>query len=335
MKDIKTIENILSNAPRAKLDPEFKAALGAQFKDYHGQKNISYFFSRRFIMPFVLILAVGILLALNFFNSRKTPLDLLLPVKVSAQEIIQRSREVFLKPGFIYHQKSTQYLEGKKTVTYDLWEDMDTPMLRNHVIYHDTGREIWQWFDQDARYDADSQEKVIRKDIYIYDELNPRGQKLGNMADLAARFDELLTEGTLTAKEGKMNEKDVYVIYDERNSDEKYWDILMFDKITFRLIRTEKYTGQGQERHASQIVEYETIENLKRTDENINNLFLTSPVLISDYKVISRNYYMDGRSNEDYIPEDSLKPIPSNIIDLSLESTVSAELMLLETPTPY
>lgn len=337
MKNINEIENILKTAPRARLDPEFKAMLNEQIIKSQSQKDKAKnrFPIWRYIMLIVCILFVGIILGYNFLNTKQTPLDLLRPAQVSASEIIERSREVFLKSGVIYHQKTKQYLEGKLIATYDLWEDMDTPMLNNHVIYHDTGREVWQWFDLDIRWDADSQEKVIRKDIYVYDELNPRGQKPGSMVDLAARFDTLLNEGVLEAKEGKMDDLDVYVIYDTRENEEKFWDILTFDRQTFRLLKTEKYTGEGEDRHASQIVEYEIIENLERSEENIKKLFLTTPVNLSDFKILSRYYYLNGGQSEEYLPEDKLIPLNSEKLQGDPEMLEEAELMLLDTPSSY
>ena len=337
MKNINEIENILKTAPRARLDPEFKTLLNEQIRSYQSKKSYtkSSFPLWRYIMLAVCILSVSALLGYNYLTTKLTPIDLLSPAKVSASEIIQRSREVFLKSGVIYHQKTKQYIEGKLIATYDLWEDMDTPMLRNHVIYHDTGREIWQWFDLDIRWDADSQKKVIRKDIYVYDELNPKGQKLGSMVDLAARFDDLLNEGVLEAKEGKMDDKDVYVVYDTRENEEKYWDILTFDKNTFRLLKTEKYAGEGEERHASQIVEYEIIENRQRSEENIKKLFLTAPVNISDYKILSRYYYLNGGQNEEYLSEKELIPLESEKLHGKPEMLEETELMLLDTPSPY
>lgn len=336
MKNINEIENILKNTPRAKMDPEFKALLHEQIINNSFSKNHSKkpFLMWRYILSAACVLIVSALLGYNFINTKQTPIDLFIPAKVSAAEIIQRSREVFIKSDVIYHQKTTQYLEGKKTATYDLWEDMDTAMLRNHVIYHDTGRDIWQWFDLDTRWDADLQEGIIRKDIYIYDELNPRGQKLGNMIDLSARFDELLNEGVLEAKEGKMDDTDVYVVYDTRENEDKYWDILTFDKQTFRLLKTEKYTGEGDQRHISQIVEYETIENLERTEDNINKLFITPPIDLSEFKILSRYYSLSGESSDDYVPENELISPQPEKLNGKPEMLEETELMLLDIQEP-
>jgi len=314
MKNINDIENILKTAPSARLDPEFKIMLNEQIRNYQTRQNIikNSFPLWRYVMLIICILAIGVLVGNNFFNTKQTPIDILRPAKVSAAEIIERSREVFLKSGVIYHHKTTQYLEGKKVATYELWEDMDTPMFRNYVIYHDTNRENWQWFDLDVRWDADLQEKLIRKDIYVYDQLTPKDQKLGSMVDLSAVFDKLLLDGTLEAKEGKIDDLDVYVIYDTRESQDKYWDIITFDKQTFRLLKTEKYSGEGDQRYASHIVEYEIIENLERSKENIKKLFLTTPVNLNDFKIFTRYYYINSGSNEEYIPDYKLKPYPNS-----------------------
>ncbi len=335
MKNINEIENVLKALPKAKLDPEFKEILSEQIQKYKlNQDNAKNLYPiKRFFILGMLIVILGIMFSLNFLNSKKTPLDMLYPAKVSAAEIIQRSRDVFLKPGVIYHQKTTQYLEGKKVATYELWEDMDTPMFRNYVIYHDTNRENWQWFDLDIRWDTDLQEKVIRKDIYVYDQFTPKDQKLGSMVDLSDVFDKLLLNGTLDAKEGKMDDKDVYVIYDTRESQDKYWDIITFDKQTFRLLKTEKYTGEGDQRYASHIVEYEIIENLERTEENIKSLFLTTPVDLNDFKIFSRYYYVNRGANEEYVPEYKLSPYPNSEIYDAPEVREEEELILLNPTT--
>lgn len=335
MKNLNEIENVLKALPKAKLDPEFKKILSEQIQKYKvDQDNAKNLYPiKRFFILGMLIVILGIMFSLNFLNSKKTPLDMLYPAKVSAAEIIQRSRDVFLKPGVIYHQKTTQYLEGKKVATYELWEDMDTPMFRNYVIYHDTNRENWQWFDLDVSWDTDLQEKVIRKDIYVYDQFTPKDQKLGSMVDLSDVFDKLLLNGTLDAKEGKMDDKDVYVIYDTRESQDKYWDVVTFDKQTFRLLKTEKYSDEGDQRYASHIVEYEIIENLERTEENIKSLFLTSPVDLNDFKIFSRYYYVNRRANEEYVPEYKLSPYPNSEIYDAPEVREEEELILLNPTT--
>ncbi len=132
-----------------------------------------------------------------------------------------------------------------------------------------------------------------------------------------------------------MDDLDVYVIYDTRENEEKFWDILTFDRQTFRLLKTEKYTGEGEDRHASQIVEYEIIENLERSEENIKKLFLTTPVNLSDFKILSRYYYLNGGQSEEYLPEDKLIPLNSEKLQGDPEMLEEAELMLLDTPSSY
>lgn len=234
----------------------------------------------------ILVLVVMIVVALGvlFLSSGKNPFS---PSKVSAAEIIKRNVANFFKPGTIYHQKTKQYV-NEGLLTYEIWEDTDSSRFFQKVMGIDSN-EIWQGFDTEIQYEADFSEKKLKKDIYIYANPDEKGKKLGERVDLAKKFDELLNLGILEAKEGKLDNRQVYVVYDTRDNSDKAWDILTFDKETFALLQTEEY-GEGGDKGASNIVTYEIQEALSRDEQSFYKFFTEPFVTLEGFRIYERHF---------------------------------------------
>ncbi len=301
------IEKLFTYLPKFTVRAEFKEALkkrifstsekceiDEEFITPRAPSGLQHYFSRNFAPRFAFMLVILLMVVGGiYFFQKSTGMNVLRPAKVMAAEIIKRSKESFFKPGTIYHHQVKQYVEGAtEPIAYELWEDMDTQRFRNHVIYpvSSGGEEVWQWFDLDIQWDVDVAAKTARKDIYRYQNQQERTEKKGESVDLPQQFDELISQGVLEAKEGKLDNRDVYVVYDTRTNQDKYWDMLTFDRKTFQLLRTEKYIGEGENRKLQTLVEYELQESLPKTDALIKQYFSDPPLSLDGFTIIERTF---------------------------------------------
>lgn len=303
------IEKLLTQLPKFAARPEFKEALKKRifatdqervidegFVTSKASPGLQHYFFRGFVPRFAFLLVVlSIVVGGLYYFQKSTGTNVLRPAKVMAAEIIRRSKETFIKPGTIYHHRIKHYSKGATEPTvYELWEDMDTQRFRNHVVYPPTSTtgasEVWQWFDLDAQWDVNVPEKKVQKDRYIYSSPDERMEKKGHRVDIAHEFDTLLSDGILEAKEGRLDTREVYVVYDTRPEPEKSWDILTFDRQTFQLLRTEKYTGEGNDRKLQLLVEYEVQESLPKTDQSVKELFVDQPLSLGGFTVTERTF---------------------------------------------
>jgi len=277
---------------------------------------------RRNLKP-LFIVALIILVAAGILAWRLPTLNPLRPAKIMAAEILRRNLTNFFAPGTIYHQKTQLYANGATTpIIYDLYRDQDSERFYNHVVYPD--QEVWQSFDLDTRWDVNSQEKTIRKDLYVYPNPESRNRNLTQQADLAKQIDELLQKGVLEAKEGKLDNREVYVVYDTRNTPDKYWDVLVFDHTTFQLLKTEKYEGDGSQRHIASLIVYEIQESLPRSPENLNKFFQPK-IDTQGYQIFERHFDVTKGYVENEYYDVS--------VNRGQVSTPSSDL-LSSTPTP-
>jgi hypothetical protein len=255
---------------------------------------------------FFLLALLVLLVAVNI--TRKESKNFLKPSAVSAAEIIQRNLEKFIIPNTIYHQKTKQSLGGgNEPNIYEIWEDQESERFYNEVTYSD-GSKIVQGFNLEFRWDTDYATKTIHKDIYVY-EPQSGPQPIGTRVDIAEQFDELIRNGVLKTTEGKLDDREVYVIYDTRVSPEKYWDILTFDKNNFQILQTEKY---GEDNNIEELVIYEIQEAIERTEENLAKLFnYIEPG--DDFTLYQRNFYLNAPNQEEYILVSGPPATPSSI----------------------
>lgn len=302
------IENILQNLPKFKADNLFRDQLKERLiKESLSQTKPAFSLSLRLVYLFasVLILIGGTYV----YSQQKT--SFFAPKKVLAAEIIKRNLNNFFQKGTIYHEVSKLYLQGQsQPITYELWQDLDQPQFLNRVIYPDPikpgGQELWQGKSLYNQWEADLKEKTFRKEIYIYNYPGEEFEIKGERVDLAKRFDELLTSGILEAKEGKLDNRDVYIVYDTRNAQDKYWDSLTFDKQTFQLLKTEKYSGEGSQRQIETILVYELQESLSRNEDSLQRYFNQIPISIEGFKIYERHFNTSKGYIDDYteIPND-------------------------------
>lgn len=265
------------------------------------------------ILRVIFLLALLVIVVVVVNMAGKKGKNFLRPSTVSAAEIIRRNLEKFIKPNTIYHQKTKQYLDGSNEPnTYEIWEDQESERFYNEATYSD-GRETVQGFNLEFRWDIDYSTKTIHKDIYVY-EPQSGPQPVGRRVDIAEQFDELIRNGILETKEGKLDDREVYVIYDTRASPEKYWDILTFDKNNFQILQTEKY---GADRKLEELVIYETQEAIERTEESLAKFF-TYKDPENDFTLYQRKFYTSTPDQEDYVvvsgpqtaPVSTIIPIP-------------------------
>jgi len=258
------------------------------------------------IIALILVVGFGSIFLKNYFGR-----DFLRPSKVMAAEIVKKSLESFFRKETIYHQITKQFLEDKtEPIVYEIWEDNDTPRFLNHVtypasVYPPDGQESWQGFFIETKgsywWEIGINEKIVRRENYIYNKEEDRWQKLGGSVDVPKVFNELIENGVLEAKEGRLDKREVYVVYDTRTDPDKYWDILTFDKNTFQLLRTEKYEGEGDKRKLTSLVEYELQEAVPATPDNIDKFFKGYPIETKDFKYLQRDFYVnEGGAKEDF-----------------------------------
>lgn len=340
-------EEILKKLPKFKADNVFSDTLKEKISNNLLNSRPSFTFPYKLVLSLVsiLIIAGGI-----FYYTQIKKQNLLKPSAVLAQEIIKRNLLNFFQKGTIYHETTKLYPEGKtEPVVYDLWEDMDTQRFLNHVIYplsvKPEGEKLWQGFDLDSRWEINITKKEYTKEIYLYNHPEEREEKLGERADLPRKYDELLKNGILETKEGKLDEREVYVIYDTRNNPDKSWDVLTFDKNTFQLLQTENYSGKGAERHLTELMTYYQ-ESLPRDEASINKLFNTLPVSTKGYQTKERHfdtskgyiddYYTITESTESNKPPPSVIPSVSYLKPLVTETPAIATITVpVPTSTPF
>ncbi|MCL5090414.1 MAG: hypothetical protein M1514_00200 [Patescibacteria group bacterium] len=313
-------EEILKELPRFQTDNFFKNNLKEKLLKENAVIPQKTSFLPRLALAFILIL----LLSGAFFFNRWSNRNPLKPSLVMAAEIIKENLNRFIKPNTIYHQKTVLYSDGgNEPIVYEIWEDQDTDRFLNHVIYPD--RESWQSFDLETRWNIETKEKTVQKEIYQYQDPEEKLEKKGQRVDLAEKFDHLVKEGTLTVKEGKLDTQEVYVIYDTRNSLDKFWDTLTFDKNTFALLRTEKYQGEGNERKLVSLVIYETQEALPRTEENLK-MFIQPPISLDGYDLYERHFDTAKGYLDDYqkisTPSSSLNEERITLVETNSECNI-------------
>lgn len=286
------IEKILRDLPKFSPDYLFKERLKERIMSeyrYKQQKSLTILPLFRFA-PVLAIIAI-------FIGTVFVSKNLFKPKMVSAVEIIKRNVTKFLLPNTIYHEKTKMYQGGGDIpIVYEFWKDQESSRFYNEVIYQDGGRVV-QGFNQEFWFEIDYKNKTIRKDIYIY-EKGESSQPLAEMVDIAKKFDELIKNGILEAKEEKLGERDVYVVYDRRTTEDKYWDILTFDKRTFQLLKTEKY---GEDKSLETLVEYEIQEAIERTPENLQRIFSYKDPGAEGFILYQRNFYPNREEQEDYV----------------------------------
>jgi hypothetical protein len=254
---------------------------------------------RRFNSPilrviFLLALLVLIVGVINIAGRKEK--SFLRPSPVSATEIIRRNLEKFIKPNTIYHEKTKQRLGGNNEFnTYEIWEDQESERFYNEATYSD-GRKTVQGFNLEFHWDVDYSTKKIHKDIYVY-EPQSGPQPVGRRVDIAEQFDGLIRNGVLEAKEGILEGREVYVVYDTRTSPEKIWDVLTFDKQTFQILRTEKY---GADKKLEELIAYEIQEAIERNETNLAKFF-TYQDPGNNFSLYQRKFYTSKPDQEDYV----------------------------------
>jgi len=335
MKQIKDIEGLLSQFPVMQADAAFKQTLGRELSEkfstgFVRKAQPSMWSWNAFFPRFAIVTALSLLVAVGvYYTQKSTGGNIFRPTKVMAAEIIRHSKETFFKPGTIYHHRVKQYVDGAGEPTvYELWADMDTQRFRNHVVYAPTsgGAEVWQWFNLDVQWDVDVTAKTARKDIYHYQNPQERTEKKGERVDLSQQFDKLISEGVLEAKEGKLDRRDVYVVYDTRTSPDKYWDMLTFDRQTFQLLRTETYTGEGENRRLQTLAEYELQESLPKTDELIKQYFSEPPVNLDGFTVTERVF----DTSQGYL-DDGIRVSPEKSKIVAADFTENCQILIKTT----
>jgi hypothetical protein len=244
--------------------------------------------SKKIVIFIVLLLILVFAVFLFLLISRKTnaPIEKKPEptIKVNSSEVVQKSiSSLLLKEHFIYYEKTREYVDGFKTpIITELWTDSDSQRFLKKVANQD-GIKIWQGFDGNIAWQQDFQEKTFIREI-SQDKNNSQVNFDGQKIELINSFQNLLKQGKLNAKEENINGKAVYVISNtlEMNAD---WDVLVFDKSTYKLLWTEKHDGEAGKRMLTNKVEYETLEFIERTDLNIQKYFRLE--IPADFKIIN------------------------------------------------
>lgn len=327
-------DTILRNLPKFSADPLYKDKLKQRIIEViKPQPHKSWRFAWRLSFIGILLLFVfGGLGQLqkqpvNVSLTPESALNLFQAAPVSAAEIIKRNIERYLMNGTIYHEK-TRYVSfdtngnATGTITYNLWQDTLSDRFYNEVIYPD--RQVVQSFDLDSRYSADSAERKVYQEKYIYHDDYNKKTVHGTRVDLAEKFDQLLKQNSLTVEETIREGRSVYVIRDTRDSLDKFWDMLYFDKETFKLLETQKLKDGKLE---TQVI-YETQEALPRTADNLTTLFTFRPQ--SDYEVELR--YFDTQKG--YMDKDQTYPSASPALEISPFPIVSGSATPVGSPIP-
>lgn len=305
------IEELLQNMPKATMNAQVKQRVYESLmlkKEEIKKPRFSFpsfgFTPRSFAFACaVLVLIIG---GTVMFKNSMNPLR---PSLVSAAEILKRNIANFFRPNTIYHVTYKHFVDYKgsgntQPTIYDLWEDRNSDRFYQEITYPD-GNRSWQGFDTNTRWTIDFNEKTVMEDLYVWTNPAEKEVKHGDRVDMSAQFDELITNGQLEAKEGVLDTKPVYVVYDTRKSPDKLWDILTFDKDSFALLQTETKNAAGD--GVGQLVLYEKQEVLDRTPENLEKLFsFRSPG--EDFTILTRHF---DPNNGGYIESEYQKSISS------------------------
>lgn len=321
------IESQLKNLPRFNANELFKDKLKQRLlREVRRTAWISWLPRMATVMAAFLIVVVGT----AYYRSSQSPsqekqrtaLELFRVAPASAAELIERHIEKFLAQGTIYHEKTRFFLDESDPITYEVWEDTESDRFNNKVKYPD-GREVWQGFNLDFRWDVDYAAKVVRKDIYIWQSAEEKNTTHGTRVRLADKFQQLIQQGVLSLAEQELNGNQVYVVVDKRDdSPDKYWDKLYFDKDTFQLLQTEKTNPDGT---FARLV-YEIQEAIPRTEENLASVFrFTSPGPI--FIVLERRFDTQTGYHDDY-------PATFDTSSPSPEVTATPRASLAPEPSP-
>jgi hypothetical protein len=328
------IETIFARMPRFTADPEFKTRLKARLDEKRANLTAvraQHRAARRPFLTYAFAAAVFCLVAVTGYGlvASRPGGSVFRPAAVSAAEIIRQYVTKFLKPDAVYHVRYRHYVDYRgqgrdKPTVYDLYEDQNSNRFRQVIDYPD-GSRTEQGFDGDVRYNIDHAAREVRNEIYVYDDPAEKETQLGARTDLAAKFDRLVNEGQLTLTEGKLDTRDVWVIRDTRDTPDKFWDTLMFDRNTFQLVRTEKYRDGEME----QMVYYELEESLPRDKETLQTVFAPGAIP-AGYKVLERHF----NTRTGYAEPDFAETAPASPDAVPVVSVPDPEITPLLNPTP-
>lgn len=315
------LENFLHELPRFRASDDFKCNLKNRLDERRvlgNNKNVSRpAFFPAFNMPrfaFAFASIVILFFALFLVGQKGIP-NVFKPKIVYAADVIKRNVADFFKPNTIYHQRTKQYINDGDPTTYELWQDMDNDSFKNHSIYPESlgGYENWQVYDLNVRWNIDVKNRLVTQENIQYNDPGQKYVKRGTQVDLASKFNDLVEKGQLELTEGKLGGKDVYIIKDTRTSYDKVWDLLYFDKDSFRLLRTEITTtanaGTDAGKQSKQVVDYEIQESLEKNSQIARDTFTILPISIEGFNVNQKLVDVDTSIQVELVP--SVTPGPT------------------------
>lgn len=238
-----------------------------------------------------------------------------------AKEMVRKKMEVMFKDNTIYHQKTAYKVFDENgnpadSITYELWEDQNSPMIRNITTYTDNTSVIIN--DGKILWNYDSKTNTLNKEIFSGSSTG----KTGYAVDLVQKFKSLVESDKVTADTIEENGKRVIVIsekYDADDGEDNHTFIVkyFFDKEDFRLIKilTYKVTNDASRTEVIQSSsEYLALDSQARSEKTLKSLFTFNYPLPDNVKIFERNTDGSTTSNVNITVE-----ISPSLLDLSSE----------------
>lgn len=290
------------------------------------KKQVNNFaFKNMFKLGFNLLLAVAAVSVISFvvINMNKegisTPLS-----SVQAKEKLKEKVSEIVKEGKIIYQISYANLYGgdgeiDSTVEYRLWEDSETNLFRNEVLYSDFGK-TYQVQDMDNIYWAYSEdEKELGKTKLVNTSMQTEEVWMVKMyqdfidSDLF-EIEEVGDQIVFTlGLDGGETEDGEFMIGD-------FMDKIYIDSETYSIEKMESYQEYNGELKLSSETIYNEIIYLDKTDELINELFVFNIEIPEDVTVIEE--VMDQVTGEVISSNRDDFETDDELIDISIDSGV-------------
>jgi hypothetical protein len=209
-----------------------------------------------------------------------------------ALEEIKQSYDEITQPGKIFHKKTVMknnYDGEAEEITYEVWEDLNSQLMRNIVEYNNTT--VYQINDGEKYWDYDSSEKYLRVEIVSGQE-NLGTRVIPTLGVYEQLFG--LDEEDIELSEEEIDGESYYVFTTRSEEDieeslesksdtdlSKYY----FEKETF-ILKIERYyivNNDGEELVSETVTE--VIESLDLTEDQKADLFSFDIDLPDDVKI--------------------------------------------------
>ncbi|MBI2328001.1 hypothetical protein HYU92_06815 [Candidatus Curtissbacteria bacterium] len=292
----------------------------------------------KFFLPYLLRPALVMATLLVIFAISFTFLNRANLISVAeAKEEIKKQLDRMLQKDTIFHQKSIliSYEDGKAQapITYEIWEDQNSPRLKNIVNYPNST--TFQVHDGDNYWDYNTGDNTLYKEIYVFENPADKEVKLGSRVDLIEKYKSILESQALSISQETVNNTDAWVISEETTTtgadNQTYIQVIKhaFAKETFQLLVISRYKKMPEALAKQQEVDFQIVESLPRNRKNLENLFKFDFPLPPDVRMVERT--LEGVNKTESEPTTfELSPKTIDLSDGQPTHTISATSQALD-----